>query len=304
MWTLWPRFELDDDPLWVTFDTGLSRSLLSEQPHIFAPVAQPRDWVATLQGSGLAERILREQEITRVISTGATPAVSFFPSARLRGIPCHYIESAARSAGPSVSARLVKMLPGVNLYTQYPAWAGGRWHYVGSVFDGYRVGARKPEPPDVPARVVVTLGTQEDYSFRRLVEALIAVLPSSAEVVWQTGATDVSDLGISARETIPAAELEASIAKADLVVAHSGTGSALTSFDHGKCPILVPRLARYGEHVDDHQLQIAAELHDRGLAINCPVEQLGPDVIADAMARTTEIVANPPRFPLYEAARR
>ena len=300
MWTLWPRFQLDDDPLWVTFDTGLSRSLLSEQPHVFAPVAQPRDLVGTLRGGRLGAGIFREHQITRVISTGATPAVSIFPLARLRRIPCHYIESAARSAGPSLSARIVKTLPGVNLYTQYPTWAGGRWHYVGSVFDGYRVGERNAEAPDQPQRVVVTLGTQENYGFRRLVERLIMVLPPTAEVLWQAGATDVTGLDIAARDKVPAAELEAAIAKADLVVAHSGTGSALTAFDAGKCPILVPRLARFGEHVDDHQLQIAAELHQRGLALNCPVDDLDADVITDAMARTVEIVSNPPRFPLYE----
>ncbi len=303
MWTLWPRFELNDDPLWITFDTGLSRSLLEDQHRIFAPVAQPRDLGGTFGGSKLAERVFREHHIARVISTGATPAVSFFPSARIRGIACHYIESAARSDGPSVSGRIVRQLPGVNMYTQYPGWAGGRWHYVGSVFDGYRVGSATASTPAEPQRVVVTVGTQETYSFRRLFERLVKILPSSTDVLWQTGATDVSGLGIVSRDTVPAAELEAAIAKADVVIAHAGTGSALTAFDAGKCPVLVPRLAKYGEHIDDHQQQIAAELHRRGLAVNSAVEELTETVLLDAMSRSVELVADPPRFPLYERSR-
>lgn len=302
LWTLWPRFELNDDLLWITFDTGLSRSLLEEQHHVFAPVAQPRDLSGTFRGSKLAERIFREHNIARVISTGATPAVSFFPSARIRGIACHYIESAARSDGPSVSGRIVKQIPGVNMYTQYPSWAGGRWHYVGSVFDGYRVGPIGSNLNE-PQRVVVTVGTQETYSFRRLFERLVKVLPPSADVLWQTGATHVGGLGIAGRETVPAAELEAAIVKADVVIAHSGTGSALTAFDAGKCPVLVPRLAKYGEHIDDHQQQIAAELHRRGLAVNSTVDALTGTVLRDAMSRSVELVADPPRFPLYERDR-
>ena len=50
------------------------------------------------------------------------------PSARARGLPCHYIESAARMRGSVDDRELVSRIPGVNLYTQYPSWAGGRWH--------------------------------------------------------------------------------------------------------------------------------------------------------------------------------
>ena len=48
--------------------------------------------------------------------------------------------------------------------------------------------------------------------------------------------------------------------EADVVVAHAGVGTALAALEVGKCPVLVPRRLAHGEHVDDHQVQIASEL--------------------------------------------
>jgi UDP-N-acetylglucosamine transferase subunit ALG13 len=113
----------------------------------------------------------------------------------------------------------------------------------------------------------VTLGTLPGWEFRRLVDACQRVIPANSEVLWQTGATDVTGLGIEARESISATELEQATASADVVISHAGVGSALTALRCGKRPILVPRQAAFGEHVDDHQRQIAAELEGRGLAL-------------------------------------
>lgn len=299
LWTLRRRFALDDDVTWVTFDTGLSRSLLADEDFVVSPYAAPRDLPNNLRIARLADRMLRERDVSRVISTGASVGVAFMAPARARGVVCHYIESAARADGPSLSGRLAARIPGVRLYSQYPSWADDRWQYAGSIYDGYAVGPRV-EAPETPTRVVVTLGTTESYGFRRLVEALIPLLPAGADVLWQVGATDVSGLPIDAVDTVPAADLADAVAKADLVVAHSGTGSALTAMDAGRCAVLVPRLQRHGEHVDDHQLQIAGELHRRGLAISCPAEELTHDVLREAMSRSVLTLDDPPPFVLRE----
>ena len=54
--------------------------------------------------------------------------------------------------------------------------------------------------------------------------------------------------------------MQAAIDQADLVIAHAGIGSALTAFDAGLCPVLLPHSAARGEHVDDHQQLIADDL--------------------------------------------
>jgi UDP-N-acetylglucosamine transferase subunit ALG13 len=48
--------------------------------------------------------------------------------------------------------------------------------------------------------------------------------------------------------------------KSRVIVAHAGVGSTLMCLNLGKVPILFPRLYRYSEHVDDHQLEFAKRM--------------------------------------------
>lgn len=280
------------DRTWVTFDTPQSRSLLAGEDVVFVHYTAPRDWRSIARNLAPAWRLLGEHRFGHVISTGSGIALTFLPLARAKGVPTTYVESAARSEGPSMTGRILARVPGVRLGTQYRAWADERWTYVGSVLDGWAA----EQPPDgagvVPIRrALVTLGTIP-YDFRRLVERLLAILPEDVEVTWQTGVTDVTGLPLQGRAQMPGDELEAAIRTADVVVAHAGTGSALAALGAGRCPLLVPRERAHGEHVDDHQRQIASELASRGLALHRAVEEL---TLADLeQAAATRIVRVPP----------
>jgi len=204
------------------------------------------------------------------------------------GLRCHYFESLARSEGPSTTGRILMRVPGVNLYTQYPGWADSDWHYAGSVLDSYAPGQTSPRSVE---RMVVTLGV-EKFGFRRLLERLLAVVPADVQVTWQTGHTDVTGLDLNAEAFIPSEMLEQRMREADVVIAHSGVGSALTAMDNGRCPVLVPRSAERGEHVDDHQVWIAEELQRRGIGLLAPCEAL--DWSGLRMAATRSVVTQVP----------
>jgi UDP-N-acetylglucosamine transferase subunit ALG13 len=222
-------------------------------------------------------------------------ALPFFALGRAHGLTCHYIESAARSDGPSKTARMISRIPGVNLYTQYPAWEDRKWQYRGAVFDSFVPG----EPPDAPRelrKVVVSLGTFKDYGFERLVRRLLEILPPDAEVLWQTGDTDVSGLGITGHHAIPERELTQAIREADVLVAHAGVGTALAALEVGKCPVLVPRRLAHGEHVDDHQIQIAGELDSRGLALSVDADDLELEHLISAAATGVKTLPEDPPF--------
>ncbi len=49
------------------------------------------------------------------------------------------------------------------------------------------------------------------------------------------------------------------------MITHAGVGSILITLMNGKRPIVVPRLARFREHVDDHQLELARRLSEIGV---------------------------------------
>ncbi len=219
-----------------------------------------RDPVNLLRNLPAARRILRDHAIDTVVSTGSSMALPFFALARARRLDCHYIESAARSEGPSATGALISRIPGVRLYAQYSSWASGGWHYRGSVFDSFEPDEDGAHPPIRLRKVVVTLGTYRGYGFERLVRRLLAILPPETDVLWQTGDTDTGGLGIDGQRAIPERDLIQAIREADAVVAHAGVGAALVTLEAGKCPVLVPRRHAMGEHVDDHQTQIAKEL--------------------------------------------
>jgi UDP-N-acetylglucosamine transferase subunit ALG13 len=285
---------------WSTFDTPQSRSLLDGEVVDYVHFVGGRDPGAVLRNLPLAHRILRDREIDTVVSTGSAMALSFFALARSRGLECHYIESAARSDGPSLTGRLLRLLPGVRLYTQYRAWERGPWRYRGSVFDGFEPVAPAPVEPPPIRRVVVTLGTIR-YPFARLARRLAEILPEGADVLWQAGATDVSGLGLAASADLPAAELEAAMRDSDVVVAHAGVGSALSALEAGRQPLLVPRRAAHGEHVDDHQEQVAAELERRGLALAREAGELTRDDLAAAAGRAVRPASSAMPFRLDPA---
>jgi UDP-N-acetylglucosamine transferase subunit ALG13 len=292
-----PRIpQLDRDVVWVTYRTSQSESLLAGQRVVFGRPLESRDYAGVAANMWLAARLFHQQgdRFARVISTGSAIALSFIPVARAHGIPCHYIESAARAAHPSQTGRLLRRVPGVALYTQYEAWASPPWRYLGSVFDDF-VAELDRRPRAGLRRVVVTLGTSAMYGFRRLVERVASILPAGVEVTWQTGVTDVGGLGIPARPFIPADELDRAIRQADVVVTHAGTGSALSALEAGRCPVLVPRRRGKGENVDDHQELLAAELARRGLAIDARAETLTlADLVTSMRRRVTRRLDPPP----------
>lgn len=300
LWRLSRGFEPPSDGVvWVTHEDFQSRSLLADEDVRWVPYVPPRGYRQLVTTIPRARAILREQAYARVASTGAGLAVPFLLAARQMGIPAHYIESAARADGPSLSGRILQRVPGIHRYSQYEHWADHRWTYQGSLFDTFAV--QEGEVPPI-RRVVVTLGTMRTYGFRRLVDRLIALLPEvtepDADILWQVGVTDPTGIPGRVSASVPGDELRAAIADADLVIAHSGIGSALTALEAGRRPVLVPRRSALGEHVDDHQELIAGELSQRDLAITAEADRLTADDLRRAAAGRVAAGSEGFRFPL------
>ncbi|MDQ3405078.1 MAG: glycosyl transferase family 28 [Actinomycetota bacterium] len=285
------------DVEWVTFDDPqIASSLRGEVVH-FLPYIPPRGYKEIMRAVPLVSALLRSGRYSRIISTGSAIAIPFMALARRYRIPCHYVESAARSQGPSATGKVVSAFPWVTSYTQYSGWTSGKWHNRGSLFDRYEA-VERPAAPEQAHRVVVTLGTMRKYGFRSAVESLALVLPEvlapGAEVLWQVGVTDTTDLPIAAVDRIPAQELSAAVQAADLVISHAGVGSALTALDAGIGPVLLPRRHFRDEHVDDHQQLIAEELMGRGLAVSRAPAELSAENLRESMR--IEVVTNESAF--------
>ena len=271
---LWPRIEsANRDCVWVTFDSPQTRSMLKDQQVEFVPYIKPRGFSSVIRNVPQAVRLIKKYQVDSIISTGSAIALAYLPYSAIRGIPTHYIESATRVEGPSVTGKALARVPGIKLYNQHQSWSNAQWKFLGSVFDGFNV-VPLAQKPDRIRRAVVSVGTMEDYSFRDFFVRLADYLSDADSVLWQTGSTDVSDLNIDGREVVPAHALEQAMREADVVIAHAGTGTALTSLRMGKRPILVPRDSSHGQHIDNHQFQTASLLDNMGLALSRKIDAL------------------------------
>jgi UDP-N-acetylglucosamine transferase subunit ALG13 len=144
-------------------------------------------------------------------------------------------------------------------------------------------------------RVLVTVGTMP-FTFDRLIRRVDEMLPPDAEVTWQVGGSTYLPRRGRVVAMLPASELQRLHHEVDVVVAHAGIGSALMAVAAGHAPILVPRERRFGEHVDDHQREIAHDLDQRGLAVQATAATIGLADILRAAARRVDRAAVPPRF--------
>jgi UDP-N-acetylglucosamine--N-acetylmuramyl-(pentapeptide) pyrophosphoryl-undecaprenol N-acetylglucosamine transferase len=281
--------------------------MLADRDVEFVPYVGVRNVPDVLRCIPYARRLMQRRKLTRAVSTGSGIALGYLPYLAARGVECHYIESATRVSGPSLTGRVLQWVPGVRTYTQYPRWADERWGYAGSVFDGYEPAAL-PRVPEGVVRVVVTVGAATGYPFRRLFEHLAPLLAPQGElaqatglevqVLWQTGETPVDDLPIQPTPVLPAAELAAALGAADIVISHAGTGSALAALNAGRYPILAIRDPARGEQVDDHQHELATELDRRGLALPRDAESITTHDMIDTLNTSVRHANTPPLFQL------
>ncbi len=97
--------------------------------------------------------------------------------------------------------------------------------------------------------------------FERLMQAL-AVLPPD-ELVVQHGPAEPPPAA-RAVPFLPYGEVVALIQEADVVISHAGVGSIICAIRAGHTPIVFPRVKRHSETVDDHQVELATALEERG----------------------------------------
>lgn len=118
-------------------------------------------------------------------------------------------------------------------------------------------------------KVFVAFGF-ESFPFDRLVRAIEKGVDRGlirGEVVIQNGDSRAPRVRCRACRFMRFDEVLARMREADIVVGHAGVGTAFLCLEMGKVPVLFPRQARFGEHVDDHQVLFARKMAAQGKAL-------------------------------------
>ena len=126
--------------------------------------------------------------------------------------------------------------------------------------------------------ILVMLGTQNN-SFYRLLEEIDKLIKDGQikeKVVVQAGYTKYESTNMKIFDFISSDELDKLEQQADCIITHGGVGSIIGSIEKNKKVIAVPRLKQYGEHVNDHQLDIVQSFDKLGYIIGITdVSELG-----------------------------
>lgn len=112
--------------------------------------------------------------------------------------------------------------------------------------------------------VLVTVGTQKQQ-FNRFFELIKKSKElKKEEIIAQIGYTKFESKRIHTFDFIPLDEMDKYIEQADLVITHGGVGTIFSALKKNKKIIAIPRLEKYGEHINDHQIEICEELEKEG----------------------------------------
>lgn len=119
--------------------------------------------------------------------------------------------------------------------------------------------------------IFVILGSQK-FQFDRLLTALDKQISDGKikdTIFAQTGCSCYKPMHFEYKQFMDRDEFSRMQASADIIITHGGTGAIVGALKKGKKVIAVPRLSKYGEHVDDHQLQIIEEFVKSGFILEC-----------------------------------
>lgn len=108
-------------------------------------------------------------------------------------------------------------------------------------------------------------------------------------VFGQKGCTKYEPKNFECKKALNAREHCRAIKKARIVVSHGGAGSIINALASRKPLIIVPRLKKFCEHTNDHQLDLAAALEKKGKCVAVKnIKELGRAIKKARPAKSAE----------------
>ena len=143
--------------------------------------------------------------------------------------------------------------------------------------------------------IFVTLGSQK-FQFNRLLEKIDTLVFDRIiveNVFAQSGYSDYLPREYEYKQFLDRDEFNELISKSDTVITHGGTGAIISAVKMGKKVIAVPRLSKFGEHVDDHQVQLLKQFDGMGFIIACfDLNDLEVHLVQSRQAEVKKYISN------------
>jgi UDP-N-acetylglucosamine transferase subunit ALG13 len=123
--------------------------------------------------------------------------------------------------------------------------------------------------------------------FSRLLDEIKRIAPQLPQpVIVQHGKTPFSAEGIQSFDLVDLETFQQLLSECSVLISHAGGGSVFGALKIGKKPVVVPRMEKFGEIIDDHQIAFAEELHRQGKVI-------AVDDVSHLLSAVRDVQANP-----------
>lgn len=119
--------------------------------------------------------------------------------------------------------------------------------------------------------ILVSVGSQK-FQFNRLLEKIDELIDKKVitdKVYAQIGVSDYKPKNYEYVDFMTQDEFNTKLSEADTIITHAGTGVIINAVKKEKKVIAIPRLAKYNEHVDDHQIQLIKQFEELNFIEPC-----------------------------------
>lgn len=111
--------------------------------------------------------------------------------------------------------------------------------------------------------IFATVGTQAPFD--RFIKLLDEIAPEvNEEIIAQTCKGEYQVKHIKTVDFLPPDAFNELFSKARIIIAHAGMGTVISALKMKKPIIIMPRIASWGEHRNDHQIATAMKLDELG----------------------------------------
>lgn len=118
--------------------------------------------------------------------------------------------------------------------------------------------------------ILITVGTAR-FNFNRLFKIIDELceekIIDGKEIIAQIGYTEYKPKHYKSFSLINSDDFNKYIEESKYIIAHAGVGTVVSSVQKNKKVIVFPRMEKYNEHVDDHQLELSKLFKENNYAM-------------------------------------
>ena len=244
---------LSSESHFITHANPQTVALLEGKSAFFVENVGSRSWMKMIKVAPLLLKINRRIKFDLIVSTGAAIAVSAIPMHLVSRKEYYYFESLTRVNRPSMTGKILELFPSISKFSPSSENFNSHWNPGPKILDSYSIGVKNHLPKKL--KILVSVGTISNYRFDRLVDLVMQIAEPSDDITWQLGCTTREDLPGKVHSTIPKGQLLEIAQQSDIVFSHCGIGTLLDLLELGIRPLVLTRLKKFGEHIDDHQVE-------------------------------------------------